>query len=277
LIRYLPPNVSLYRNWAQRVNILLRKDILSNFSSDRSSASAEEVARFDRLAKEWWNPSGAFKVVHRFNQARFQYLIEALPRCFQDRLTCARALNGLRVADVGCGAGLAAELLAEAGANVLGIDPSERNIEIARSHLRTSGVDVDYRHMLPEQLAETGEQFDVVLSLEVVEHVADVSLFLASCAKLVAPNGVLAMATLNRTIKSFLFAIIGAEYVLRLLPRGTHDWRKFVTPDELRDALLPHNLQEIERIGMSFNPLRGAFSFSNDDSVNYIQLFHRNS
>jgi 2-polyprenyl-6-hydroxyphenyl methylase/3-demethylubiquinone-9 3-methyltransferase len=252
---------------------MLRKDILTTFSVDESSASAQEVARFSRLAEEWWKPDGAFKVVHRFNEARLSYLMEILPCVLSDCLTQKGKLAGLKIVDVGCGAGLVAEPLARAGASVVGIDPSGRNIEIARTHQRTSGTDVDYRHMLPEQLARSGERFDVVLCLEVVEHVADVPLFLESCARLVAPNGLLVMATLNRSLKSFLFGIVGAEYVLRLLPQGTHDWRKFISPDELERAFKPLGLKELERTGMSFNPFRGTFHFSDDVSINYIQLF----
>ena len=254
---------------------MLRKDILKPFSLDRSSASEAEIANFTRLAEEWWKPDGAFRVVHRFNRARLDYLMELLPRVFSLQGSKAGPLGGLSVVDVGCGAGLAAEPLARAGARVVAIDPAERNIEIAKMHLRETGAKVDYRHMLPEQLAGSGERFDVILSLEVVEHVADVPLFLKSCAQLVAPGGVLVLATLNRTLKSYLFAIIGAEYVLRLLPRGTHDWRKFVSPKELQGELEPHGLNEIERTGMNFNPLRRTFRFTADLSVNYIQVFRR--
>ena len=254
---------------------MLRKDILKPFSLDRSTASEEEIANFTRLAEEWWRPDGAFKVVHRFNEARLNYLTRLLPWLFSLPEDDAHPLAGLSIVDVGCGAGLAAEPLARAGARVVGIDPAGRNIEIARTHLSETGAEVDYRHMLPEQLAQDGERFDVVLSLEVVEHVADVPLFLQSCAQLVAPGGVLVLATLNRTLKSFLFAIIGAEYVLRLLPRGTHDWRKFISPEELRDALLPQGLNEIERTGISFNPLRRTFRYTDDFSVNFMQVFRR--
>ena len=254
---------------------MLRKDILKPFALDRSTASEEEIASFTRLAHEWWRPDGAFKVVHRFNEARLDYLKDLLPRAFELRHDGNRPLDGLSIVDVGCGAGLAAEPLALAGAQVVGIDPVERNIEIARHHLTESGATVDYRHMLPEDLARSGETFDVVLSLEVVEHVADVPLFLASCAQLVAPGGLLVLATLNRTLRSFVFAIIGAEYVLRLLPKGTHDWRKFISPDELRGGLEPHGLHEYERTGMSFNPLRRTFRCTSDVSVNYVQVFRR--
>ena len=252
---------------------MLRKDILKPFSLDR--ASEEEFGKFARLAQEWWRPDGAFKVVHQFNEARVAYLMELLPRAFELDGNAALPLSGLKVVDVGCGAGLAAEPLALAGADVVGIDPVERNIEVARWHMKETGARIDYRNMLPEALSDTGAQFDVVLSLEVVEHVADVPLFLASCARLVAPGGLLVLATLNRTLKSFVFAIIGAEYVLRLLPRGTHDWRKFLSPDELLDELEPHGLEEFERTGMSFNPLRRTFRCTQDVGVNFVQVFRR--
>lgn len=254
---------------------MLRKDILTPFSLDRSSASEDEVARFTRLAEEWWKPDGAFKVVHRFNDARLTYLKFLLRRVFADRLGARSDLKGLKVIDVGCGAGLAAEPLAVSGARVVAIDPSERNIEIARLHQVRSGTDIDYRHTLPEAMAAKGERFDVVLSLEVVEHVADVPLFLKSCAALVAPGGILVMATLNRTLKSLLFGKIGAEYVLRLLPRGTHDWRKFISPEELSAGLEPHGLKEIERMGLVFNPFNRRFRYSDDVGVNFIHVSRR--
>ncbi len=254
---------------------MLLKDVLTEFNLDRCSASAEEVARFSRLAREWWKPDGAFKVVHRFNAARLAYLRSRLPAWVGADEVGKRPLSGVRIVDVGCGAGLVAEPLAALGASVVGIDASARSVEIARCHANTSGVVVDYRHLLPEQLAEAGERFDAVLALEVVEHVADVPLFLKSCAALVAPGGVLVIATLNRTAKSFLLGIIGAEYVLRLLPRGTHDWRKFVTPEELRSGLAPYGLEQIEAAGMALNPFTSAFRMTRDLGVNFVQAFRR--
>ncbi|MGI9384765.1 MAG: bifunctional 2-polyprenyl-6-hydroxyphenol methylase/3-demethylubiquinol 3-O-methyltransferase UbiG [Methyloligellaceae bacterium] len=254
---------------------MLRKDVITQFELDRSSANPEEVARFSALALEWWKPDGAFKAVHRFNAARLTYLKARLPEWTSLGASGERPLEGLRILDVGCGAGLVAEPLAGLGAEVVGIDASRRNIEIARGHARAGGVAVDYRHKLPEQLAEGGERFDVVLALEVVEHVADVPLFLGACAALTGSGGVLAMATLNRTTKSFLFGIVGAEYVLRLLPRGTHDWRKFIRPEELRSGLAPHGLHEIEIAGMALNPLTGKFKMTGNPSVNFVQTFRR--
>ncbi len=252
---------------------MLRKDILTNFDFDRSSASADEVERFNQLSSEWWRRDGAFKMVHQFNDARLAFLKEALPRHMNAAGLIDQPLKGFRVADIGCGAGLAAEPMARMGADVVGIDPSGRNIEIARSHSAAQNIAIDYRHMLPEQLASTGERFDIVVSMEVIEHVADVPMFLRACATLVAPGGILVIATLNRTLKSFLFGIIGAEYVLRLLPRGTHDWCKFVKPEEIRTALAPQGLHETEVRGLVFNPFRRDFRVSRDLSVNFVQLF----
>lgn len=252
---------------------MLRKDVVTDFELDLTTANHEEVARFNRLASEWWKPDGAFKVVHRFNEARLAFLEQALPKHMATDADAAAPLDGLRLVDVGCGAGLIAEPMARLGAKVTGIDASGRNIEIARHHAASEGLAIDYRHMLPETLAEKGDRFDIVLSLEVIEHVADVPMFLKACATLVAPGGVLVIATLNRTLKSFVVGIVGAEYVLRLLPRGTHDWRRFLKPDEIRMRLATHGLHEIEVRGMTFNPLNRTFRMSADASVNFIQLF----
>ncbi len=252
---------------------MLRKDIITSFEFDRSSASADEVERFNRLSSEWWKRDGAFKMVHRFNDARLALLKEALPRHMNADGSLEHPLKDVRIADIGCGAGLVAEPMAQMGADVVAIDPSGRNVEIARSHSAAQNIAIDYRHMLPEQLAGSGERFDIVLSMEVIEHVADVPMFLKACATLVAPGGILVLATLNRTFKSFLFGIVGAEYVLRLLPRGTHDWRKFIKPEEIRTALAPYGLHEAEVRGMVFNPFKRDFRVSRDLSVNFIQLF----
>jgi 2-polyprenyl-6-hydroxyphenyl methylase / 3-demethylubiquinone-9 3-methyltransferase len=252
---------------------MLRKDVLKALKHDASTASPEEIARFSALAEEWWKPNGAFKVVHSFNRARLSLLIEELSQHFGRDPTALRPLDGLHVLDVGCGGGLVAERLACLGAKVVGIDASERSIEIARVHATHSGVNVDYRHCLPEQFVASGERFDVVLAFEVVEHVANLPLFLEICASLVANDGVLVIATLNRTLKSFLFGIVGAEHVLGLLPRGTHDWRKFVTPAELKRQIAPLGFSSTEPRGLSFNPITRRWRVTRNVGVNYIQIF----
>jgi 2-polyprenyl-6-hydroxyphenyl methylase / 3-demethylubiquinone-9 3-methyltransferase len=254
---------------------MLRKDILKALKHDASTASPEEIARFSLLAQEWWNPHGAFKVVHSFNAARLSLLIEVLSRHFSRDPAAPRPLDGLHVLDVGCGGGLVAERLAFLGANVVGIDASARSIEIARAHASLSGVNIDYRHLLPEQFASAGERFDVVLAFEVVEHVANLSKFLKICASLVANGGVLAIATLNRTLKSFFLGIIGAEYLLGLLPRGTHDWRKFVTPTELGRQIEPLGFSSIGARGLSFNPITRGWRITPNLGVNYVQIFRK--
>jgi len=254
---------------------MLRKDILRPPNNARGTADAVEVARLSALAEEWWRPDGAFNVVHGFNEARLSLLVEDISRHFARGRGAPRPLEGLHVLDVGCGAGLVAERLAHLGANVLGIDASARNIEIAREHAAMSDVNIDYRHCLPEQLDASVAQFDVVLTFEVVEHVADVPRFLQACASLVVKGGVLAVATLNRTLKSFLFGIIGAEYLLKLLPPGTHDWRKFVTRAELEHSIAPLGFRSIAAHGLSFNPITRGWSATPSLSVNYLQIFEK--
>jgi 2-polyprenyl-6-hydroxyphenyl methylase/3-demethylubiquinone-9 3-methyltransferase len=254
---------------------MLRKDVLKPLKRDAGTASPEEIARFSLLAEEWWNPRGAFKVMHSFNAARLSLLIGVLSRHFSRDPAAPRPLDGFHVLDVGCGGGLVAERLACLGANVVGIDASARSIEIARAHASLSGVNVDYRHLLPEQFVASGERFDVVLAFEVVEHVANLARFLSSCASLVAKGGVLAIATLNRTPKSFFFGIVGGEYILGLLPRGTHDWRKFVTPAELRRQIAPLGFSSIDAHGLSFNPITRGWRITPDLGVNYVQIFRK--
>jgi 2-polyprenyl-6-hydroxyphenyl methylase/3-demethylubiquinone-9 3-methyltransferase len=253
---------------------MLRKDIRKNLPIASGTADPLQIARFNALAEEWWKPDGAFKMVHAFNRVRVVHLSERLPVLLQRDPSAPQPLTGIRIIDVGCGAGLVTEPLSRLGAAVLGIDAAERNVLISERHARSTGAAVEYRHALPEEIVKEGRAFEVVLSLEVVEHVADLSSFLKALARLVAPGGVLVIGTLNRTIRSFVKAIIGAEYVLGWLPRGTHDWRKFVTPQELDLGLRPHGLQLIERSGVTLKPLSMQWTVSRDDSATYLQ-FHR--
>jgi 2-polyprenyl-6-hydroxyphenyl methylase/3-demethylubiquinone-9 3-methyltransferase len=252
---------------------MLRKD-LKRPAFATGTADPTEIARFNRLAQEWWDPDGAFTVVHAFNRARVAHLAQRLPVLLGRDPAGALPLSGLKLLDAGCGAGIATEPLSRLGAATTGIDAAERNIEVARRHAETSGCDIDYRHILPEELVAEGRQFDAVLSLEVVEHVADLDAFLGALSRLVVPGGVLVIGTLNRTLRSYLKAILGAEYLLRLMPRGTHDWRRFVTPAELAAALATQGFTVLERSGVTLNPLTRRWSIGRDDSVAYLQ-FHR--
>lgn len=253
---------------------MLRKDIRKSLPLASVTSDPVEIARFNALAEEWWKPDGAFKTVHAFNRVRVAHLSKRLPVLLQRDATALRPLADLNILDVGCGAGLVTEPMSSLGAAVLGIDAAERNVQVAERHARSTGASVQYRHALPEEIAKEGRTFDAVLSLEVVEHVADLSIFLKALARLVAPGGVLVIGTLNRTVRSFVKAIIGAEYVLGWLPRGTHDWRKFVTPEELDLVLQPHGLTLIERSGVALSPLSMQWAIGKDDSATYLQ-FHR--
>ena len=240
-----------------------------------TTVDPREVERFAALAAEWWNPRGKMKVLHKFNPVRLAYLREKLVAHFGRDPRAIRPLEGLRVLDIGCGGGLLCEPLARMGASVVGIDPAERNVRIAALHAEESGVAVDYRATTAEDLADSGERFDVVMAMEVVEHVADVELFLRRSAEMVKPGGLMCAATLNRTKRSFALAIFGAEYVLGWLPRGTHDWNRFVTPDELQAALEAGGLTVIDREGVIFNPLADEWRRSSDTAVNYVMLAER--
>ena len=240
-----------------------------------TTVDPREVERFAALAAEWWNPRGKMKVLHKFNPVRLAYLREKLVAHFGRDPRAIRPLEGLRLLDIGCGGGLLCEPLARMGATVVGIDPAERNVRIASLHAEESGVPVDYRATTAEDLADSGERFDVVMAMEVVEHVADVDLFLRRSAEMVKPGGLMCAATLNRTKRSFALAIVGAEYVLGWLPRGTHDWNRFVTPDELQAALEAGGLNVIDREGVIFNPLADEWRRSGDTAVNYVMLAER--
>jgi len=235
-----------------------------------SSVDAAEVERFSRLASDWWDPRGPMAALHKFNPVRLAYIRDqAAARFARDpkKLDC---LKGLRMLDIGCGGGILSEPLARLGAEMVGADPAEENIATAQAHAEETGVAVDYRATTAEELAEAGERFDVVLAMEVVEHVADVASFVATCASMVKPGGLMIAATLNRTLKSFALAIVGAEYVLRWVPRGTHQWDKFVTPNELELAFERSGLNVIGERGVVYNPFADRWQLSSDMDVNYM-------
>ena len=234
------------------------------------TVDAAEVERFSRMADEWWNPRGKFRPLHKFNPVRLGYIRDRLARHFGRDPLAPNPLAGLRLLDIGCGGGLVAEPMARLGAQVVGIDASAKNIGIASNHAGRMGLAIEYRHTTAEALVAAGEKFDAVLSLEVVEHVADVNSFLADCGALVRPGGALLLATLNRTPKAFLLAIVGAEYVLRWLPKGTHEWSKFVKPEEACEALRAAGLETTDLTGVSYNPILDVWRLGRDLDVNYM-------
>jgi 2-polyprenyl-6-hydroxyphenyl methylase/3-demethylubiquinone-9 3-methyltransferase len=240
-----------------------------------STVDDAEVAQFSRLAAEWWDPRGKMAALHKLNPVRLTYIRDAACRQFgrdAKRLDC---LTGLRMLDIGCGGGILSEPLARLGADMVGADPATENIEAAKRHATRAGLALDYRATTAEALADAGERFDVVLAMEVVEHVADVGLFVARCAEMVKPGGLMIAATINRTLKSFALAIVGAEYILRWLPRGTHRWDKFVTPGELEAAIENNGLQAIDERGVIYNPLADRWQLSTDMDVNYMVVAAR--
>ena len=230
----------------------------------------DEVARFAKLAGEWWDANGPFKPLHRINPLRLTYIRDQLCRRFARDPKQGGSLKGLSVLDIGCGGGLVAEPLARLGAAVTGIEPAPENVEAAKAHAKGAGLDIDYRPVTAEALACENVAFDAVLLLEVVEHVPDVPLFLKSVASLVKPGGVMILSTLNRTLKAYALAIVGAELILRWLPAGTHDWNRFVTPEELRAALARAGLTVSDVTGMVYNPLADEWLLSRDTGVNYF-------
>ncbi|MBE7733001.1 bifunctional 2-polyprenyl-6-hydroxyphenol methylase/3-demethylubiquinol 3-O-methyltransferase UbiG [Devosia faecipullorum] len=234
-----------------------------------------EIAKFTAMAEEWWDPKGKFKPLHKFNPVRLSYIRDHLIRHFVRDTNSIRPFEGLTILDVGCGGGLLCEPLTRLGARLIGIDAAERNIAIARIHAEQSGLDIDYRVTTSEALAAAGERFDVVLNMEVVEHVDDVHFYMKSCADLVAPGGLMFTATLNRTARSWALAVIGAEYVLRWLPRGTHDWNKFLTPEEIGAQLKRNGLKIIDQSGVVFHPLADEWRLSADMAINYMVLAER--
>jgi 2-polyprenyl-6-hydroxyphenyl methylase/3-demethylubiquinone-9 3-methyltransferase len=253
---------------------MLRKDLRRGSPAAAGTADPAEIVRFNAFAEEWWKPDGAFKVVHAFNRVRVAHLRERLPPLLGRDPNAPRPLAGLKIIDVGCGAGLVTEPISRLGAEVIGIDASERNVAVAERHARASGASAQYRHALPEECGHLAGTFDAALSLEVVEHVADLPAFLEALARLVAPGGILVIGTLNRTLRSFLKAILGAEYILCWLPRGTHDWRKFVTPAELELSLSRHAFKVVENCGVSVRIPSLRWVIDNDLTASYLQ-FHR--
>ncbi len=230
-----------------------------------------EIAKFEAMAAEWWDPNGKFKPLHMLNPCRLDYITSQIAAEFDRDLTVRNPFEGLRILDIGCGGGLLTEPMARLGATVVGADAAERNIPVARLHAEQSGLQIDYRHTTAEAMAEAGEQFDVILNMEVVEHVSDPAAYLSACHALLKPGGLMICSTLNRNTKSYLMAIVGAEHVMRWLPKGTHEWNKFITPDELYGLLQGAGLKPVDRKGFVFNPVLWRWSLSDRDlSVNYV-------
>lgn len=236
-----------------------------------STVDPAEIEKFQAMAAEWWDENGKFKPLHMLNPCRLEYITNQIAGEFDRDLKEPLPFKGLRILDIGCGGGLLSEPLARLGADVVGADAAERNIPVAQVHAEQSGLTIDYRHTTAEALAEAGEQFDVVVNMEVVEHVASPIDYLTACRQLLKPGGLHICSTLNRNPKSFMMAIIGAEHIMRWLPKGTHEWSKFITPDELFDLLRNAGLTPVDRKGFVFNPILWSWSLSDRDlSVNYV-------
>ena len=242
----------------------------------RPSVDPEEVEKFSRMAADWWDPDSKFKPLHKFNPVRLGFIRDTI--CEHFGLTGATPLEGLRILDIGCGGGLVCEPMARLGAQVTGVDAAEANVKTASVHAEEQGLDIDYRHGVAEQLLEAGEPpFDVVLNLEVMEHVADPHAFLVDCTRLVKPGGLMICATINRTPKAFAMAIVGAEWIMGWLPRGTHRFAKLVKPAEIRAALREGGMAMSEPVGVLYNPLNDQFSLGEDIAVNYMAVAQKPS
>ncbi len=240
-------------------------------TTTQSTIDPAEVAKFEAMAAEWWDLDGKFKPLHMLNPCRLDYITRQIATEFDRDLDADAPFKGIRILDIGCGGGLLSEPMARLGATVVGADAAAGNIPVAQIHAQQSGLEIDYRHTTAEAIAASGETFDVVLNMEVIEHVADPSAFLDACKALLKPSGLHICSTINRNPKSFLFAIIGAEHVMRWLPKGTHEWDKFITPDELFDLLSGAGLTPVDRKGFVFNPIAWSWSISDRDlSVNYV-------
>ncbi len=243
---------------------------MSSAAREGSTIDPAEVSRFDAMAKSWWDPKGPMAVLHKFNPVRLAYVRDLACEHYGRDPKSLRALDGLDIVDIGCGGGVLSEPLTRLGAKVTGLDPAAGNIAVARAHAEKTGLSIDYRDETIEAVVASGRRFDIVLAMEVVEHVADVEAFVGACCAAAKPGGLLVMATLNRTLKSWALAIVGAEYILRWLPRGTHDWQKFVTPDELARHLAASGLAVTEETGVVYSPFADKWSLSADMDVNYM-------
>ena len=239
-----------------------------------SSVNKIEIEKFSNIADEWWDPHGKFKPLHKFNPIRIKYIKDNIIEQFKIR-NKTNPLSGINILDIGCGGGLLSEPMCRLGANITGIDASIKNIKTAKVHAKKNGLKINYICSSPEKLKIT-KKFDVILNMEIVEHVEDISFFLKSCSKLLKKNGLMFVATINKTLKSYVFAIVGAEYVLRWLPIGTHEWEKFVKPEELKKILNKNNLSLKKFDGMHFNLIKDEWSITKDLSVNYIAKFLKN-
>ena len=240
----------------------------------KDTINKKEIDKFSKLADEWWDPEGKFKPLHNFNPVRLRYIKDTITKKFGNKSE-KLPLKDIRILDIGCGGGLLSEPLSRLGATVTGIDASDKNIKIAKMHLEKSKLDIDYYCSSPDKFVAK-EKFDVVLNMEIVEHVEDIDFFLKSCSKLLKKNGLMFIATINKTLKSYVFAIVGAEYVLRWLPIGTHEWEKFVKPENLKKILMKYDLSLNKLEGMNFNIIKDEWNISRDLSVNYIAKFIKN-
>ena len=239
-----------------------------------NTINKKEIEKFSKIAEEWWNPEGKFKPLHKFNPIRISYIKENIIKTFKLDYN-KTPLKNIEILDIGCGGGLLSEPMCRLGAKVTGIDASDKNIKVAKLHSKKNNLEIDYLCSSPEKFS-TKDKFDVILNMEIVEHVEDVNFFLKSCSKLLKKNGIMFVATLNKTLKSYIFAIVGAEYVLRWLPIGTHEWEKFIKPEDLISILEKNNLKLDKIDGMNFNLIKNKWSVGNDKSVNYIAKFIKN-
>ena len=240
-----------------------------------TTVNKKEIEKFSKLAKDWWNPNGKFKPLHLFNPVRIAFIKKKLISHFRLDPNSSKPLKELKILDIGCGGGLLCEPLNRLGATVTGIDPSSNSIEVAKLHSKKMNLNIKYMHCSPENLNFKGK-FDVILNMEVVEHVSNISLFIKNCSSLIKKNGIMFVATINKNLKSYVFAILGAEYILRWLPIGTHDWNKFLTPKDLEIITNKNNFMTDEIVGMKFDLFSNEWNKSNDTSVNYISTFLKN-